>query len=339
MSQNPLIIRYLLWIFPIFAPLIAAAAEPKAIASDFDPQKGFKPAQRSLQPIFLQMGGSFEAYGTPANYLRHVNAEAKRVEAAWLKAKGKPAKFRPEYFTDQYVEKLITGWNQMAPVLALESFTRNSGRQMRYAIMGTDNVSPAELAAGESKLTKDESAEFRRLLAKPSFKNEDMGAIDAFYRDGSTFDKLSEPSKAEVNKRVWRGLMESEVLEADIIASKRGTTALAILGKHQRMVVAGIERGDAHVSSDQLRDAIIEGLQLKSDDLNIKSLPTSARDAVVYSHAIKGALVRRVKEVSKQTTAKQLAEIDAALMLVMENLVVAAQLELETGLWDEALNR
>jgi mRNA-degrading endonuclease toxin of MazEF toxin-antitoxin module len=339
MRHNPLIIRYLVWIFPIIAALAATAAEPRPSPPYFNAEQGFKPAQRSFQPIFLQMAGSFEHYGTPANYLRHVNEEAKRVEAAWLKAKGKPAKFRPDYFTEEYIEKLIVGWNQMAPVLALESFSRNSGRQMRYAILGTESVAPADLAALESKLTKGESAEFQRFLAKPLLKKSDLKTAEVFYTDGNGFDKLSVAGKVEMNKRVWRGMMDSQQLDSDFKQAKSGTVILSILDRHQTLVVGSIEGKKPAGTADDLEGNLVQGLHLAEADVNFQALAAGSRDSVAYAHAIKSALNRRLTEIGKQATPQQMKDIDAALTLMFENLLVAAQLELEAGLWDEMLKR
>lgn len=339
MRPNPLIIRYLLWIFPIIAPLSATAAEPQPIAADFNPQQGFKPAQRSFQPIFLQMAGSFKHYGTPANYLRHVNKEAKRVEAAWLKAKGKPAKFRPEYFTEEYIEKLITGWNQMAPVLALESFSRNSGRQMRFAMMGSWNMPPAELAALEPKLTAAESTEFQKLLAKPFFKKSDFPALEAFYADGNGYDKLSYSAKEEMSKRIERGIMPPNERDADIKSWEGGTIILALLREHQRSTMAGIDGKGEVRTADDLQRVLVKELKLDQETIATEKLPSVKRDALVYSHVIKGNLDRRLKEISKQATPQQMKEIETAITLTLENLLVAAQLEFEAALWDDVLKR
>lgn len=317
----------------------SSAAEPQPLAEHFDPAKGFKPAQRSFQPIFLQMAGSFEHYGTPANYLRHVAKETKRVEAAWLKAKGKPATFRPAYFTNEYIEKLITGWDHMAPVLALESFSRNSGRHVRFAMLGSWNATPAELAALETKLTAEESAEYRRLVAKPFFAKVDFPALDRFFADGSGFDKLSEPAKEELRKRVWRGTMDQKELDADLKSWEGGTIILAVLREHQENSLAGIEGEAKPVNADDLRDGLIRALKLREGKVDTEKMPSVQRDAFVYSHTIKANLNRRLTEISKQASPQQMKDINVATNLMLENLLVAAQLEYETGLWDHFLNR
>ena len=45
---------------------VSAKAEPKPeYLASFDPAKGFKPAQRDLTEVFLQIAGSLEANGSP----------------------------------------------------------------------------------------------------------------------------------------------------------------------------------------------------------------------------------------------------------------------------------
>jgi len=316
---------------------VAPAAEPLPYAEHFNPANGFKPAQRNLTAIFLQMAGSFEHYGTPANYLRHVNNEAKRVETAWLKAMGKPATFRPGYFTEGYIEKLITGWNQMAPALALESFSRNSGRHMRCAIMGSWNMTPAEVATSETKLTKVQSGEFQRLLAKPFFTKSDFPALEKFYADGAAYDKLSDQAKGELSKRIWRGTLPTDQRDKDIRSSEGGTIILALLQEHQTKIVEGINGKGDLVNADDLRKALALRLELDGKDLDSEKLPSVERDAIIYSHAIKVNAERRLKEVSKQATPEQMEAMESAMRLMYENLIVAAQLEFEIGLWDEVL--
>lgn len=339
MRHNPLIFRYLLWIFPITAPLAARAVEPISATSYFNAATGFKPAQRSFQPIFLQMAASLEAYGTPANYLRHVNSEGKRVEAAWLKAKGKPAKFRPEYFTEEYIEKLITGWNQMERVLALQCFTRNTGKQMRFAIMGSWNMPPADLAAMETKLTAVESLDYQKLLAMPFFKKSDFPAMEAFYADGNGYDKLSDTGKAELSRRIERGTMPPKDRDADIKLWEGGTIILSIFRDHQKATAAGIDGGGEGANADDLRRTLALKLKLDEKDFDWEKLPPVERDAIAYSRAIKFYAERRLKEISKQATPEQMEAMESAMRLMYENLLVAAQLEFEAGLWDEVLNR
>jgi len=336
MDWNPLIIRYLVGIFLTLAPTLAAAESPPYTAY-FNPEQGFKPAQRSFQGIFLQMAGGLEHCSTPSNYLRHVAKEAKRVEAAWLTAKGKPANFRPAYFTDEYVEKLIAGWNQIAPILALESFSRNSGCHMRYAILGSWNVPPDELAAMEPKLTDSQARAYGGFLAKVAFDKSDLASLDVFYSKDGGRDLLSDTGKGEMSKRVWRGLLPPEEREADIRSCQGGTSALATLREHQQKTLASIEGTGKTITAVELRQALISGLKLDEKTPAVAKLPSSERDALTYSHSIKAALQRRLDEISKQATPQQMKDINTAMDLILDGLLVAAQLEFEAGVRDEFL--
>ena len=115
--------------------LNAAPIEPEA---SFDAGKGFKPAQRDLTAIFLQLAGSLEHYGSPEPYLRHVVAEHKRIEALYRQKSGRePRSFRPDYMTDEYIDKLCANWKLLSPQLDLATYAKEFGRLMRDAIKGT----------------------------------------------------------------------------------------------------------------------------------------------------------------------------------------------------------
>jgi hypothetical protein len=125
--------------FTLVLTIGAAAAEVKPEYLDsFDPAKGFKPAQRDLTEIFLQLAGSLEAYGSPEPYLRHVAAEHARIEALYRQKFGKaPKSYRPAYMTDAYIDGLAKNWNALSPKLGLEAYAKNVGHTMRDAIKGT----------------------------------------------------------------------------------------------------------------------------------------------------------------------------------------------------------
>lgn len=115
----------------------AADRTPEYLQS-FEPSKGFKPVQRDLTEVFLQLAGSLEYYGSPVPYLRHVAAEHARVEALYRQKFGKnPTSFRPAYLTDDYIDGLAKNWDFLSPKLGLEPFAKNAGNTMRDAIKGT----------------------------------------------------------------------------------------------------------------------------------------------------------------------------------------------------------
>lgn len=145
-TANSLKIRYLLtpiWLVLIVFHLSSAdkssaqQTKPEYLAL-FDPAKGFKPAQRDLTEIFLQIAGSLENYGSPEPYLRHMVAEHNRISALYRQKFGTaPASFRPAYMTDQYIDRLSANWNVLSPKLGLDTYAKDVGHMMRDAIKGT----------------------------------------------------------------------------------------------------------------------------------------------------------------------------------------------------------
>lgn len=116
----------------------AAAAEKAEYLDSFDPTRGFKPAQRDLTEVFLQIAGSLEQYGSPEPYMRHMAKEHARIEALYQRKYGTaPKSSRPDYMTDEYINRLSANWNTLSPKLGLEPFTRDIGHMMRDAIKGT----------------------------------------------------------------------------------------------------------------------------------------------------------------------------------------------------------
>jgi hypothetical protein len=121
-----------------FCPPVACCAERPEYLDSFDPAKGFKPAQRDLTEVFLQIAGSLEAYGSPEPYIRHVAKEHSRIEALYRQKFGKPPRsFRPDYMTDAYIDRLSANWNLLSPKIGLEPFAKEFGHTMRDAIKGT----------------------------------------------------------------------------------------------------------------------------------------------------------------------------------------------------------
>jgi hypothetical protein len=115
----------------------ATAADKPDYLDSFDPAKGFKPDQRDLTGIYLQLAGSLEYYGSPEPYLRHVAADHTRIEALYRQKSGKlPASCRPSYMTDVYIDRLSANWNLLSPKLGLDPFAKEVGRAMRSAIKG-----------------------------------------------------------------------------------------------------------------------------------------------------------------------------------------------------------
>jgi hypothetical protein len=129
----------------VFVIGLAATCQTLALADDkpeylasFDPANGFKPAQRDLTEIFLQIAGSLEYYGSPVPYMQHMAQEHKRIEALYLAKYGTaPKSLRPEYMTDDYLNRFASNWNYLSPKLGLDSYAKEVGNTMRDAITGT----------------------------------------------------------------------------------------------------------------------------------------------------------------------------------------------------------
>lgn len=118
------------------APILAG--ESPDFFQSFNPTNGFRPAQKNLTEIFLQIAGSLEFYGSPEAYLRHVVSEHKRIEAKYQQKYGKPPQSHcPAYMTDDYLARFAKNWNLLSPKIDLELFAKEVGHNMRLAIKGT----------------------------------------------------------------------------------------------------------------------------------------------------------------------------------------------------------
>ena len=109
---------------------VAQTPDPEYLAF-YNPAKGFRPAQRNLTEIYLQIAGSLEASGSPEPYLRHMQAEHARIAALTGISK------LPARMTDQYIDKLVANWNKLSPLLGLDELTKKVGHDVRNGIRGT----------------------------------------------------------------------------------------------------------------------------------------------------------------------------------------------------------
>lgn len=326
-----------LWTFTIPHALSQTAVTLPYIAN-FNPDKGFKPSQRNFEMIWLQLAGSLEHFGSPEPYLRHMMKEFERVDAASVKATGKAGTNRPPFFTDEYIEREIKNWNTIAPTLALEGFSKNSGRNIRYAMMGSWSMSVTEMASLEKKLTPEEADAYKKLLAKPSFAKSDFSALDSFY--GKPYEKLSDFGREQLSKRVFRGTMDPVKREAYIQSDKNGTIILPLLQDHQKQSLAALEDSKApKANADTFRLVLISRLRLNEDDIDLSGMSGEERDAIFYAHAIKGALKSRFAQIRKQASTEQSDEVEKVVASMLDTLLLAAQSEYETGLQEDFIKR
>jgi len=133
--------------FAFVLPLFAIGAEQPEYLASFDPAKGFKPAQRDLTEIFMQIAGSLEYYGSPVPYMQHMAKEHERIDALYLARYGTvPKSYRPAYMTDDYLNRFATNWNYLSPKLGLDSFAKEVGNTMRDSINGTRGTGTITIA-------------------------------------------------------------------------------------------------------------------------------------------------------------------------------------------------
>lgn len=168
---QPLIFRYrgvaffIVTVFLLIWALIGRAAPPEDHES-FDPAKSFKPAQRSLTQIYLQLAGSLEACGSPMPYWQHVAAEHARIANLYREKTGNTAApFRPTYLTEDYLNKASANWTFLSTKLPLESLAKGTGRHIRVAILGAKDASPTEFA---KILSHHQTAVADRMAGKPT---------------------------------------------------------------------------------------------------------------------------------------------------------------------------
>jgi hypothetical protein len=345
-QSNPLKFRYFRSIGITFAALLllspfdsAKSGEPPPYAEHFNPANGFKPAQRNLTAVFLQMAGSLEHFGTPEPYMRHVLAEHARIDARYKKATGKDGSSRPGYFTEEYVQKLVKNWNNMAPALSLETFAKKSGQNMRYALMGSWNMTIGEKLAVEDKLSPAEAATYRKLLEKPWFEKRDFQTLEAFY--GSGYDKLSELGKSQMSKRIKLGALTPEKRAAALENEKGGTMVVTLLNAHQKRTLAYLENKNIpKVNSDNLETDLVSKLGLKGNDVNLAKQDEFEHDALFYSHLIRAGMTKRIDAVRAQVKdPAQVKAVEESLTAIIGELAVLAQSEFEAAIYEEMLDR
>ena len=307
------------------------AVEQSAYSAYYDPAKGFKPAQHNLTKAFLQLAGSLEATASPEPYIRHVLAEHTRIEAKFKAATGKSGSSRPTYLTDAYVENLLRGWKKLEGPLKLDALCRESGRNMRYAIMGSWNKSISEQVDQEAALSAPERLSFSNLLVKPSFTRADFHAMESFYKD--SFDKLTEEGKDQISTRTKLGqLPEAERTEFLRKRSSGGTALVEIFNNYQDKLVPELEgRTRTGITSDTLENELIKHLHLSENAPSGQSLSETEFDAFKYSQLIRAGFQKRFDLAFQNLPKDQAKEIQKALTLMAENLLVIAHSEYEAA--------
>lgn len=176
--------------------LALADDKPEYLAS-FDPANGFKPAQRDLTEIFLQIAGSLECYGSPVPYMQHMAQEHQRIEALYLAKYGTaPKSFRPAYMTDDYLNRFASNWNTLSPKLGLDPFAKEIGSMMRDAITGTRGTGTTIVEILNRHQT--------RVLDSMNGKGSDGADFDALKSELITRLELDKPSVDDADYSIPR---------------------------------------------------------------------------------------------------------------------------------------
>ena len=311
------------------------AAEPPPYAVYYSAEKGFKPVQPNLSKVFLQMAGSLESFGSPEPYIRHIMAEHARIDAA-TKVAGGSGSSRPAYLTEDYVDNLIANWNKISPPLKLDTFCRDAGKNIRYAILGSKNMTIPELVELEKVLNENERKAYRSLLEKAYFSKSDFPATEKFY--AGTFDKLTATGKDQISRKTWLGTQSPEIRAKELSAPPAGTALVRFLNDHQDKTVAFMEdRSNPKASGDTFQKNLTEFLRLNTELDSPQGAAAFDTEPLVYSHKIRDGYRQRIEGIRKTaSTPNQSAMIEKAIRLMLENLVVVAQSEFEAGLFEKA---
>jgi hypothetical protein len=336
--QKSLTIRYLASIFlGVFWCLMPpVAAQP--YLEYYNPETGFTPAQPNLTKVFLKLAASLEHHGSPEPYIRYVLAEHKRIDAKDLKATGKTGTARPAYFTDEYCDNLLNNWKRLEKPLQLDQLCRESGRYMRYAILGSWHKSPDELVAEEGKLNAAEKKAYGALVAKQFFKKSDFAALEAFYADGAGYDKLSQAGKGEMSQRISFGTMPPKQRQKYFDDQKGGTSIVKIFNEYQRLLIADINAdGERKVTSETLEKMLIERLALNGTPPEPSKLKWDEKDALNYSHLVKRLFELRFAAVEGKVDERAAKLMRQHQISMVVDLMVIANSELLAAINEKSL--
>jgi len=313
----------------LFVVVFIPPCGAQAYLKHYDPQKGFRPASRSLTTAFLKLAASLEHHGSPEPYIRYVLAEHARIDGKYRKATGKASSARPEYFTDEYLANLLSNWKKLEKPLQLDQLCRDSGRYMRHAIRGSWHKTSDELVAEESNLNAAQKKQYRAFLMKAHFKKSDFAALEAFYEKGAGFENLSQAGKDQMSQRVWLGTQSPDERDKFKRDRKGGTSLVRLFNDYQQRLMADInDGGEREVTSATLEKILIEQLRLKDDDPKIAEFTWNSEDAVRYAHLMKWEFTRRWKLVAEQLDEAGTKRVSGQTLSMVDNLRILVNSEL-----------
>ncbi len=261
-------------------------------------------------------------------------AEHERIAKKYKAATGKNTTARPKYLTDQFVENLIGNWNKLNGGLKLEGLSRDAGKNMRLAIMGTWNLTSPELLALETNLNKDELALYAKFLAKPHFKKTDFPELDRFYSDGGGWDKMTEIGRSQMTRRTAYSILPPDEREAKRQKDAGGSLVVKILNGHTDQLMNYLTTNSQKmVNGDTLLASLTTGLKLDGGTPKLDGLDEYERDAFQYSHAIKGDFLKRFAFIDKGAKSPTDAQnMKTALTSMVDSLAIIANSEFQASM-------
>jgi len=315
---------------------VEAQDQKNEINREYDPQKGFTPAQRSLTTTFLKLAGSLEAHGDPEIYIRWVVKENTRIDAKYSKVFGDDSTSRPVYLTDDYVANLIGEWRKLEKPLKLEQLSRDCGKQMRFSILGSWHKTPADWASEEPDLTNQQRARFKGLLENKFFLEGKTEGLSEFYADGGGYDDLSDGGKKEMSNRYWLGKMKSEMRKQELARRKGGTIIVDLFNEYQELLLADMKKpGKRTTGFNTLQTMLEKRLQLQGEVESMDQMAWNEKDAIWHSHMVRALFRARFRAVDKKVSKEYAESIRAVMGSMAENLLVFAHLEFMAGLGEK----
>jgi len=303
----------------------------------YNPQKGFTSATPNLSRSLLKLAGSLEAHGSPEPFIRHALAENARVDKKYREAFGEDLNVRPAYLDDKFIKTLIGEWRKIEAPLKLQRMSRECGKHMRHAILGSWNKTAAELTEEETKLTPEQKARYQALVAKEHFRKSDFDALEAFYAPTGGFENLTENGQGQMARRVLLGTKTPE--EREKLRRTKGSYLVKLLVDHQKKLEGkNRQPNEKGANVDSLEKSLIDGLKLEQDGIDFDSLDQFERDALWHSHMLKAFFQSRWRKLDEKLSKKGSEATKAVMHSMARNLLVIAHIEFLAGIREQMVD-
>jgi hypothetical protein len=308
-----------------FSPAAAQnSANQPAYLRFFDPAQGFKPAQKNLTNIFLQIAGSLECTGSPELYIRHVQAEHARLSEKFAAKMGKPLPSRlPPHMKPENLDRLIANWNILSAKFQLDALAKEAGRCAREGIRGSRDTGTIAILVfnDHQKLVADE------MRKKPDLTN----GFELLRARLDTELEWEHPKPAQTPAEMAQreaALTEAERQEyAELLKHVHFTRAE--FPKLEHFYSHGYDKL-SDVGKNQMSQRIWDGIRsAKPADLR--------KDAIIAAHDFHDALDRLYAKLDERLPAEKAALVKRAVPEIFLDIGELAQAELEIGILDWSL--